>query len=383
MNEPLKKAGQQPAPESYQPKDKPEMMRALETENQTNKRFEVKTANGGSYIDGVPRLQWGQWKDCTYSGSVTLLLNILGVPATYEQVAGLTGSCYRLGMCYDWDPGSLIVNTSYAYLKGFENACGTDSNANRAFGFDFYSVKDEAERDQKVRNSIDAGVPVLTLESIGEPEWELLTGYEKTEGGFRYFGRSYFDGDAAGRETRTEDGYTLAKGYPGEAPGLFVKFCDRRCEPLPAKEALRQSLDTALKMFGKPKKRTHKRMGYGAYEFMIDSLNSNGCGKDYQAHFSNLLDARRAAHIYLAQSPPLLAGENQARLLRAAALYQEMFDALSAVLPYAKQFDYEATPALTSDLSKEIAGVLEKMAVLEKQARILVKEILDHWEESK
>ncbi len=345
----------------------------------------MKTANGGRYIDGVPTLKWGEYKDCTYSGAVALLLNVLGIHATYEQIAGLTGSCYRFGMCYGWDPGSLIVNTDYAYL-GFGGACGTDYNANRAYGLDFYGVSDEEERNKKVQNSIDAGIPVLCMGGFGAPEWCLLTGYEKADDGIKYFGRSYFDGDATEEELLTDNKYSFFKGYPGEYPNGFLKLCNKSCEPTSPLEALKTSLETCIKMFS-----PHEKMGYGAYEFAINSLKNNKypAGENENAEysgwnvcmfFSTLLDARRAAYIYLEESTKLLSDENKAKLSDVSAMYKNMFDTLSAVLPYKALNDGEYNSGLSVELRKQIVGALEKMVEMERQARVTVQDILDHWD---
>ena len=66
------------APESYQPQ-KPEIIGMVE-ENAGSAKPEkvcaVKTANGGSYIDGLPMLRWGEWKDCTYGGGIAAGLDL-------------------------------------------------------------------------------------------------------------------------------------------------------------------------------------------------------------------------------------------------------------------------------------------------------------------
>ena len=391
MSEPIKKPGR--APESYNPKVMPEIVR-LAGEIKTRKPCEAKTANGGSYIDGVPGLRWGQFSDCTYSGCLALWLHAMGVDATYEQAAGLTGSCYRLSMAYGWDPGSIIVNISYHSLRFKNNACGADDNANRAFGYEFHNEKNAAKRDEQVQASIDAGVPVLALGSRAVPEWCVITGYEKAGDGVKYFGRSYFDGDAPESELFTDNRYTLADKYPGDYPEVFVRLCGEPCEPLPPIDALKCSLETCLKLFGKPKnwrsRKAARRIGYGAYRFMIDSLRKNEFFNtfdksrecvvdDLWMHFSNLLDARRAAYIYLEESAALLSGENRAKLLSAAAMYREMFDVLSAVLPYDKLCNHEFTPGFSAALRTEIIAVLEKMLSLEKRVRVIVRDVLKHW----
>lgn len=385
MSEPVKKI--KPAPESYSPKNKPEILRMAEEsagKTEMKKEYQIKTANGGSYIDGVPKLKWGEYKDCTYSGAVSLLLQVLGLNATYEQIAGLTGSCYRFGMCYGWDPGSLIVNTDFAYL-GFGDACGTDYNANRVYGLDFYGIADAEERDQKVQHSIDNGIPVLCMGGFGAPEWCLLTGYEKTADGIKYFGRSYFDDNATEEELLTDNKYSFFKGYPGEWPDGFLKLCDRSCEPTNPLDALKTSLETCIKMFS-----PHEKMGYGAYEFAISSLKNNKypSGEDENAEyngwnvsmlFSTLSDARRAAYVYLENSAKLLSGENKPKLLSVSAMYREMFDILSTVLPYKALNDGEYNSGLPAELREQIIDALQKMVELERQARVVVQNILDRW----
>jgi len=60
----------------------------------------------GRYIDGAAALGWDiPWRNCTYSGCAALLLNTMGIDVTYEQIMGLTGSCFRASMAYGWDPG--------------------------------------------------------------------------------------------------------------------------------------------------------------------------------------------------------------------------------------------------------------------------------------
>ncbi len=340
----------------------------------------IVTANG-AYIDNIPPLKWGENKDCTYSGAVTTILNALGKNATYEQVAGLCGSAYHLSACYGWDPGSTLVNTSY---HGLQIDC--DWNATRAFGVDYHTLgeQDKKTYGEHARKSIDAGFPVLILGLIGPPEWCILTGYEKDGDGFKYFGRSYFDDDACRNESRvTDNRYTPAENFPGEYPGGFFRLLDRVCEPTPPKDALKISLQTCLDMF-KPNDKNH---GYGACEFMIESFNKDeylstfskkNVGKDIHILLRLLLDERRAAHIYLSQSADLLSGENKTKLATVADLYKDMHDALSGVVPYEKlrKKGFELSP----EFRKDMVAALQRMVALEKQARVIVEDILDNWD---
>jgi hypothetical protein len=339
----------------------------------------VKTANG-AYIDNIPPLKWGKHKDCTYSGAVATILNALGKNATYEQVAGLAGSAYHLSACYGWDPGSTLVNTSYHFLK-----IDCDRNALRPFGVDYQTLggQDKEVYGEHARKSIDAGIPVLIMGAMSWPEWDILTGYEKDGDEYKYFGRSYFD-DTAKDGLFTDNRYLLAKNFPGEYPTVFFRLLDRTCEPTPPKDALKISLQACLEMF---KLNSEAKFGYDAYEFMIESLNKD----EYISTFSNksvdkgairhmlslLLDERRAAHIYLSQSAELLSGENKAKLAAVANLYKEIHDTLSDVLPYEKWLKNEFE--LTPEFRKQTAEALQEMSSLEKQARVIVADILDNW----
>ena len=94
-------------------------------------------------------------------------------------------------------------------------------------------------------------------------------------------------------------------------------------------------------------------------------------------HFSLLLDARRAAYLYLEESAALLSGENRTKLLRVSGMYREMFDVLSAVLTYEQ---WRREPEVTAELRQALVAALQRMLSLEKQARVIVKEILKHWD---
>ena len=188
MSEPIKKPIQT-NPESYKP-EAPKMMGMLEkTQNKV-----IFTENG-AYVDSFPKLGEGdsEWGDCTHSYFVTLVLKYLGIETTYEQVMGLSGSCYRVSMIYGWDPGSNILDITSSHL-----GAGSDENACRFYGIDIYAIETgeagEKATEEQVRKSVDAGIPVLILGGKFLPEWSVLLGYEKTSDGYKYFGRSFFDG---------------------------------------------------------------------------------------------------------------------------------------------------------------------------------------------
>jgi len=155
MSEAYQKPGKN-NPEGYSPKNKPEIIKMVE-QNAGKGRLQpmnrVKTANGGSYIDGIPTLKWGEWKDNTCCGCVTALLNAAGISVSYEEVMGLSGVCWQAIMRGDWDPSSQMP----------QNGLLCEKNVGDALGVDIYTVKEEKELAGYAKKSIDTGVPVLMV----------------------------------------------------------------------------------------------------------------------------------------------------------------------------------------------------------------------------
>ncbi|HBL84376.1 MAG: hypothetical protein A2Y17_04890 [Clostridiales bacterium GWF2_38_85] len=373
MSEPARKPNQNP--ESYSPKDKPEIINLLE--QRTSK---VVIDGNITYIDGVTPLGENiSWRNCTYSDCMTLLLHTLGVKTTYEQVIGLSGSCYRASMIYGWDPGSSILDIIDAHL-----GLGTRGNANRFYGIDSYSIDNKDASEKQVVKSINAGIPVLILGGKLLPEWSILLGYEATAEGMKYFGRTYFDCIASENNEMffTENHYVLLDRYPNNAEWNI--FFDKPCKPTHALDALKISLETCRKMFV-----PHDKFGYGAYEQMITGFKNNEYNSDFRGDGNgvinniifNLIDARRAAYIYLNASAGLLMGENKIKLLAVSAIYKDMFDTLQSVIPYEKLCHNFDQSTMTEETREKFINALRKCKEFEYKAQEIVKEILENWEE--
>jgi len=417
MSEPIRKPKQ--TPESYNPKNKPEILNMMEESAgkfKMKNTYQVKAANGGSFIDGVPMLKWGEWKDCTYGGTLALIFDVIGVNTSYEQIMGLSGSCYKAIIGDDWDPSSEMPQVGI----------NCENNAPKALGIEAYCLNDEQERDNNVTKNLDNGFPVLVCGQRGAPEWTVLTGYEKfenrvfkpgfwsfptatpSESGYagpdqipikgkadykhgdtlKFFGRTYFDYEIAPKdESYTDNQYYFANQYPGEYPAGLLRFYDRKCEPLEPKTALKVSLETCIKTFEPTQ--GHYKQGYDAYDVLIsgfeldDAYYKAKCQND-QYHIGSLQDARRAAYVYLAASAGLLNGENKTKLTEAAALYKEMLDNLLAAIPYEKTssvFNGSADPAWSTAQRRDLAAALRKNKELEKEVRAIIRDILDHWDD--
>lgn len=361
----------------------------------SNQAYETKTANGGRYIDGVPTLKWGQWKDSSYCGSVAALLNTAGVSVSYEDVMGWSGVCYQALMCNDWDPSSQMP----------QNGLLCEKNVGDALGISVYTLQDENGIREQATKSIDNGIPVLLVGGRWAPEWTLACGYAVENGDVKFFGRTYFDcqnhnvsekviegqsTNVPGNEIYTENAYFYLNGFPGWFPGALTRFYDRTCEPISRKQALKVSLEICIKMFEQPPGE-HHRFGYDAYDVLISGFELDEA--DYQAkctcdqyHIGSMQDARRAAYIYLESSAGLLGGGNREKLGEVAKLYKKMLDNLFAAVPYDETspiFNTKTTVmnnTFNATQRRALADALTANKQLEKQARVIVTDILASWE---
>ena len=132
----------------------------------------------------------------------------------------------------------------------------------------------------------------------------------------------------------------------------------------------------------------HHRFGYDAYDVLISGLKLEDT--EYQAkcdcapyHIGSMQDARRAAYVYLGASAGLLEGENKNKLAEASMVFKQMLDNLLAAIPYEK-----TTPVFNSDVvghewdTLQRSGLIEALKQnkeLEKQARIIIADILENW----
>jgi RimJ/RimL family protein N-acetyltransferase len=381
--------------EGYSPKHKPEILCMVE-ENagkvRVAKSHEVRTANGGSYIDGIPMLKWGEWRDNTYCGCITALLNATGVPVSYEEVMGLSRVCYQALMRDDWDPSSQMP----------QNGILCEKNVGDTLGISSYTLSEDKEICEQAKKSIDSGFPVLLVGGRWAPEWTLACGYEVENGIYRFFGRTYFDCqyninpdkviehqslNVPENEIYTQNRYFHMSGFPGWFPGALTRFYDKKCEPISCKQALKISLETCIKMFEQPPKEHHK-FGYDAYDILIQGFELGKaeyqakCGCD-QYHIGSMQDARSAAYKYLNVSVDLLYGENKVKLLETTKIYKKMLENLLSAVPYEKTtavFNYNSAPVWDVTQRCELVIALKENKKLEKQARVIVKDILDNWD---
>lgn len=170
--------------------------------------YPVKHHLGGHYIDGLPKLKWGQSNDCTWAGSIKLLLDTINVNVTYPEIMGYSGACYYFSMTEDWCPSAAMPQVAYDPAVSLEKAVGIERG--------FF---DQNELDSKVKEVISLGKPVMMIEPRVEMEWGVLCGYT---GDGKFYGRSYFDYlKPEENDIFTNNEYYRADKYPGVNPNMI------------------------------------------------------------------------------------------------------------------------------------------------------------------
>ncbi|MCL2445424.1 MAG: GyrI-like domain-containing protein [Oscillospiraceae bacterium] len=368
-------------PESYDPKV-PEivgMVEQVQGNVEPRKPYVVKTANGGSYIDDAPMLGWGKWQDNTYCGCIAAVTEVLGAPVSYETLMGVSGLCYRIGIKVNLDPSSEIP----------QNGDVWDDQISAAIGYEMYAIEGERKRGKRARGNLDTGRPVLGMGLFADPEWEILTGYDKTA----FFGRSYFHTQTPLSRQPLPDmpgEYLRAVNYPGVYPEGFMRFFDKPCEKGDPLALLKKSLEICIAYWNHTP-RADNRFGEAAYRLLIEKLQNSDeawkadCGCMHY-HIGCLADARRSAYVYLRDASALLGGMKQQKLMEIAGAYQSIADDILAVTPYemlnvAWAAGENGAVAWSGEVRHNLVAMLEKAIETEKQIQVIVKDLLERWEE--
>ncbi len=343
------------------------------------RKYSVKHYLGGCYIDGIPSLKWGRMQDCTWAGCMQILLNAFGITLTYADIMGYSGSCYFFSMTKDWCPSAAMPHVLYDPAAVLERTAGVT----RA------SISSE-RMDACVQEAICSAKPVMLIQPRVEMEWGILCGYT---GDRRFYGRSYFDYLKPGVEHIFTDNYYFLADCYSQADPHYVYILQERTFPLPIKEALKSSLETALSICtAAPQFGNTFYFGMDAYDILVDSLRLEDSGfaalTQYGATgngynlLARLLDARRAARDFWTEKFHLVPGKNGQKLRNLAVLYGQMVSELNKVVSddiAAATLNGYPFKAWSQSTRLTIADVLDACKEYERQAIILIEEVLAHW----
>ena len=339
----------------------------------------VKPYLDGCYIDGLPPLRWGQYRDCTWAGAVKLLLDAIGVNATYPEIMGFSGVCYFFAMTEDWSPAACTPQIAFDPAIALERALGVERAA--------FSSED---LNSQVKKALSQGMPVMIFQPRVEMEWGVLCGYT---GDGRFYGRSYFDYLLPGeRDIFTDNNYFLADSYPGYSADMMFHY-RKRTAPFPLEDVLKTSLETARDLYtAEPRHNGYFVFGSAAYDILINGLRRDDSGfaaltqygatGNGQIVLTHLIDCRRAAQAFWAEKSQYLPPENARKMREASELYAGIVSTLGAVLPndtIASTQNGYPFEAWSAETRLRFAGALASCKDLEQQAMDIITGVLKHW----
>ncbi len=266
---------------------------------------------------------------------MTSALVAMGIKTTYEEVMGVSGACYRLAFSSPrWDYSSVDGLVAYDYA----------TPAYRAFGFSpIFSGRIEkekrAEERRKIVDEIRNDMPVLGINLRCAAEWGVICGYR--DEGTTLFCRTKYDERTISSPDFIREDLNKYNYLPVEHwPFIITYFGDKTPAP-----STRDNLISSLKIFtdcARKEKNRGYAIGLCAYRVWRDDLLSEEwyeTADDEQLtrrlsvnQFCSLalLDARRAAHVYLSQNKATLAGQAE-KMNQLALLFGKLEDATGRI----------------------------------------------------
>lgn len=298
-------------------------------------------------------------------------LNILGEPYEPSYILGVSGAVFRTWIHEKLCPSSWDSCAGNTYhLENPEMALKT-------FGYKFHRISRDAsdiegiqETLQKVKETIDAGRPVICFNPIGNMGWGVIVGYDEEQG--MYYMRTPDD-------ERVEPSSSPIDEFSRR--WLSVYFIGEKTKPLDAREAEMKSLRRAIQhakgqAIGDYNRKEEYKPGFLGYETWIRFLESDEMERNPPSHWGNyyslyvLRHARPLAAEYLKTLGKKYDPETAKHLKEAAECYSEesaLFAELSQFFPKGRERETLKNPenrSKAADLLKQ-ALKLEKAAIAE------------------
>ena len=148
-------------------------------------------------INGIPNLSWD--RPNTFMGALEAVRHRFGDRIGYAFLCGVSGAAFRTHFFDTWCPSSPDPTCGYD--------AGTAALKARGLSPTWFHVSSDGKNKPRIvsaiRQSIDAGMPVLAIDLIETPEWGIIIGYQKR--GEELLCRTYFD---------KRKGFELAQKFP-------------------------------------------------------------------------------------------------------------------------------------------------------------------------
>jgi hypothetical protein len=321
----------------------------------------VSRSEGRAIIEGMERLRWGEGRDNTFMGALTVVAHALGDDPSYDFLMGVSGAAFRLQLCQpEWCPSAPDAGCGYQCDAAAAAALGYATEA-------MFASADDGDQVRRVReaviHSIGQGYPVIALDLVKSADYGVIVGYD--DAGEAFLCRTYWD------ET---DEYARGEKWP-----WVTVFVRERSEPPARAELVRRSLQQAV-MLASTERFDNYLSGFAAYEAWAEQLLEeprfapDGLQQTAQANawsYLSLMDCRAAACRYLRTIAEEFPAARAQRLLKAADVYERIVDVLGGMhgmAPFPGQlaegrYPLEHRQAEAETLREALA--LERQAVLE------------------
>lgn len=318
-----------------------------------------------TWIDSVPTLGWGRGRECTFAGALEAAIRPSNYPCGYSAIMGMTGLAFRTRwFCGNekqrWCP-SCAVGEMPEEIGAATTATGWPLHAE----FLDVSNHDSIQRiTQAIVESIDAGRPVLAY----EPNLNMDVIYGYSDKGKTLLLRDYFKGD---------EPLHLA---PAQL-GFLLLFLGEHIDPLPHEESIQDSLRIAVRNWRRERFATgpgeywygDAALQHWAADLGTVNLTEQEASLLHSVSWWNantLLDARKAAVVFLTGISRKMDEQTAAVLNRATELYRNEVELFTAALEGQQAFVRDITVWTPTIRQKEqdvlrAARLIETAAVME------------------
>jgi hypothetical protein len=312
-------------------------------------------------LKGIRGLSWQDDEMNTFIAALQRVLEFLGEDYSYSTLMGLSGAAFRMqihwnGLC----------------PSGPDATCGFDSAGQilKILRLD-HRIRQASDGEERIKSdvkkSIAAGRPAIAIDLIKVPDWGLIVGHDAQD---RYQVLTYYNDHKN-------------KPQPAEKDPWTVYLLDERLGAVKRDEAETMSL-FLLRNLLENRSYGPYHTGQAGFEAWLERLQNIGCflagsgerrGEHLLGNYWNyisLMDARRAAKIYLQEEIRYRRFDNDAVYRKMGDLFGQEAETLSR---------YHITPPFQDEGRSmlEEENIRQQIEVLQ-QAAELEKKILGLWE---
>jgi RNA polymerase sigma-70 factor (ECF subfamily) len=280
----------------------------------------------GKVLAGVPALGWGRKMECTFAGALASALAATEHPCSYTDLMGFSGLAFRVRWYHGKTGARWCASSPVGELP--EETDAVEAATGWRFRQEWHWSDPKMGRfAPDVAAAIDAGKAVLVYAA----DLNVGVAYGYDEGGKQVLMWDYGKGDEPA-------------AVPLAKLGPMLIFLDEHVDPLPRRDAVLEGLKIAVKNWSRdpvkaPRGKYH--YGRGALDAWSEDIARAGTFTDEDRagmfhpnwwNFTSLEDARWSAVKFLTDGADVLAGDAARAVRRAAALYRQEAELLTATL---------------------------------------------------